>query len=287
VWFAALAVAAGALQCKEPTSAHPAPDAGRARTPLDAGAPAHPHETPAPDAAAPAVPPAPPGPTGSIEGRVFLDGPIQRGQPIQVAAAWTSHIGCRDAALRYAQPFDVTQPGPFPGALVFADAHEQAPPVPQDRQMVFRDCDILPRALFAHVHDRILFHPDTRVQILPHVVGGGAAIDRLLIPGQPDVEIHVPGAGIFPVTVRTLPDWVGSRLYVLGNRFIDTTDTAGHYRITDVPPGHVLVHAWYPGATESHIVVDVRANETASADFHVHQAPPRPTHAPPTGPIPP
>jgi hypothetical protein len=279
--FLTLAVATGACE-SHPTA--PA-DAHRPRASIDAGPRSATHDAVA-DAGDGATSVAP-GPTGSIEGRVFLDGPIQRGQPIQVASAWSSNPGCRDAALRYAQAFDITQPGPFPGALVFADAHERSAPSPQERRVVFRDCDIVPRVLFAHIRDHIVFHPDTRVQILPHVVGAGAAIDRLLIPGQPDIEIHVPGPGIFPVTVRTLPDWVTSRLIVLGNRFIDTTDTGGNYRITDIPPGRVLVHAWYPGAIEAREVVEIRANETAHADFHVHQAPARPLAPRDAGPVPP
>jgi len=235
-------------------------------------------------AAAPDVaPPHPTGPTGNVEGTVFLDGPIRRGPPIQVPNAWQSHPGCRDAALRYAWPFDTTTPGVFPGALVAAEAHSDAPPHAIDRVMTFRDCDINPRALFAREGDRILFHADTRQNHLPHIQGSGSTIDQVLIPGQSDQEKHLPGPGRFPVTARDLPEFIGALLFVLPNRFIDTSDTQGHFRLTDVPVGNVVVHAWYPGTVEARNVVAITEGHTSTVEFHLHQAPEEPQ---PHGPTP-
>ena len=228
--------------------------------------------TPVSDAA-PAVPAVPTGPTGTVEGTVFLDAPIRRSPPIAIPTAWQSHVGCRDAALRYAWPFDTTTPGAFPGALVAAEAHTDAPIRPVDRVMSFRDCDINPRALFARVGDRIIFHADTRQNHLPHITGSGSTIDQVLIPGQADQEKHLPNPGRFPVTARDLPEFVGALLFVLPNRFIDTTDVAGHFRITDVPVGNVVVHAWYPGTGDVREVVAITEGHTSTVQFHLHQAP--------------
>jgi hypothetical protein len=284
-----LAFATGALlvctACSHRNAESPRPDAH-----VTPAAPAHDARTTTDAATADAAPVVPAGPSGTIEGSVFLDGPIRRGPAIQVPSAWQNHPGCRDAALRYAWPFDTTTPGPFAGALVAAEAHTSAPVHPVDRVMTFRDCDIVPRALFAREGDRILFHPDTRQNHLPHITGSGASIDQVLIPGQADQEKRLPGPGRYPVTVRNLPEFVGGLLFVLPNRFIDTSDTQGHFRITDVPVGNVVVHAWYPGAVEARNVVAVRANETAQVEFHLHQAPsetPNPPSRGDAGPVPP
>lgn len=225
------------------------------------------------------VPAAPPGPTGTIEGTVYLDGPIRRvSLRLEVRPAWRNNPGCRDAALRYSQPFDVMRPGPFPGALVAAEARESAPAPVRDRVFVFRDCDVIPRVMFATQRDRIVFHPDTRLHHVPRIVGPGiqSPIAQVLIPGQPDQEKDIPRPGRYLITVQDLPEWVGAMLFVLPNRFIDQTDAQGRFRITEVPVGEVRVHAWYPGATEDQTTVTVRPGETTRVDFHLRQLPPAP-----------
>lgn len=234
------------------------------------------------------APTRPLGPAGTVEGVVYLDGPIRRGPAIPVQPAWQNRPGCRDAALRYAWPFDATTPGVFPGALVAAEAHAAAPATPQSRVMTFRDCDITPRALFSREGDRILFRADTRQNHLPHITGSGASIDQVLIPSQGDQERRISGPGRYPVTVRDLPEFVGAVLFVLPNRFIDTTDTVGHFRIADVPVGNVVVHAWYPGTAEARNVVAITAGHTSTVDFHLQQAaePSHSAHGADAGPIP-
>jgi hypothetical protein len=170
----------------------------------------------------------------------------------------------------------VTTPGPFPGALVAAEARETTPAPPTDRRFVFRDCDIQPRVIFARRNDRLYLHADTRLNHLPHLEGTGATVDQVLIPGQDDLHPNIPGPGQFPLSGRDMPRFAVALYMVLPNRFIDTTDATGHYRITDVPVGNVTVHAWYPGAVEAREVVAVRAGEVAHADFHVRQQPERP-----------
>ncbi len=222
------------------------------------------------------VPPRAPGPTGTIEGSVSLDGEVRRGPAIVPGPTWQGHPGCREAAMRYAAPFDISTAGPFPGALVAAEALESELPTPRDRRIEFHECDITPRFIVAHVRDRIFFHTSARTPLLPSIVGGGQVIDQLLIPGSGDQERHVRGPGRYPIAVRTLPEWVQTVLLVMANRYFDQTNDQGHFRITDVPVGNVTVHAWYPGTLEQRVVVAVRANETATADFHLRQAPPPP-----------
>jgi hypothetical protein len=232
------------------------------------------------------VPAAPPGPTGTIEGTVYLDGPIRRSTTrLEVPPAWRNNPGCRDAALRYSQPFDISEPGPMPGALVFAEAREISPGPVREHRIIVRDCDIVPRITFATHRDRIVFHADTRMNHIPRILGvEGATIARVLVPGQPDLEVPTPTPGRYPITVQDLPEWVGGMLWVLGNRFIDTTDVQGHFRITDVPVGQVPVNAWYLGTTEAREIVTVRANQTTRVDFHLRQLPPRPA-PPPQAPV--
>jgi hypothetical protein len=139
----------------------------------------------------------------------------------------------------------------------------------------------LKRVIFATLRDRIYFHADTRETHLPHIDGSEAVIDQALIPGQADLQRNVPRAGVYPVTVRSMPQFVRSALFVLPNRFIDTTDAQGHYRLSDVPVGNVVINAWYPGARPERVVVAIQAGQTATAYFHMHQEPER--RAPPAG----
>ncbi len=228
----------------------------------------------APDAAADATAELPvPGPTGTIEGVVLLDGPLPAPERLELPAAFQGVAGCGDAARRYAQRFDISSPGPFPGALVAAEARAPGlgPPVP--RRLIVRDCDITPRFVFAKENDPVLLGTEGRRPHLPTIVGSGAMIDQLLIPGQPDRTLQFPSPGTYPVRIRDLPEFVGAMIYRLRQRFIDTTDVQGRFRIAEVPVGRVTVNAWYPGAIASQQVATVSAGQVARLEFHLVPAP--------------
>lgn len=223
---------------------------------------------PVPGAGAPVA-----GPTGTIEGTVYLDGPIPAGDPIELPAAFLGKRGCPDAARRYAQPFDITTPGPLGGVLVAVEARAPGLGPVVTRRIVVRDCDVTPRFVFAKENDIIELESTSRTPHLPVIVGSGESINQLLLPGQSPRRLVFPQPGEFPLTFRDLPEFVGAMIYRLRQRFIDTTDVAGHYRITDVPVGTVNINAWIPGARPSQLSVVVTAGQTARQDFHLLAAP--------------
>lgn len=212
----------------------------------------------------------------------MLDGPVRRMPALEIPTAWREHPGCRDAAVRYGYPFDITTPGPFPGVLVAAEARSRVVPPPRDYRFSVRDCDVVPRFVFMTPRDRLFLHLDSRRQHLPHIAYTGQVIDHVMIPGQPDQERRFDQPGNYPINIRDLPQWVGAMVYVLPNHFIDTTDLRGHFRIERVPVGNVTVNAWYPGTVSSRGVVAVRAGETASIELRIRQAPPPSPSANPT-----
>lgn len=213
------------------------------------------------------------GPTGIIEGIVRLDGPLPAPQPLELPAAFSGKRGCPDAARRYAQMFDVTSPGPIAGALVSAEARAPGLGAPVVRRITVRDCDVVQRYLFAKENDVIELETTAHSPHLPVIVGTGETINQLLIPGQNPRQLVFTTPGQFPITFRDLPPFVGAMVYRLRQRFIDTTDVQGHFRITDVPVGDVTVHAWMPGAMESRGTATVRAGQTTTLDFHLSPAP--------------
>ncbi len=224
-----------------------------------------------------AIQPTTRGPTGVIEGTVFLDGPLPAPEVLTVPASSRSNPGCADAARRYATPFDVSTPGLFPGALVTAEARAEGLGSPAQRRFSVRDCDVTPRYIFAKENDTIVMGLDSQRSHLPHIGGTGSTIDQLLIRGQPDRELTFSNPGTFPLQFRDLPEFVGAMIYRMRQRFIETTDASGHFRINDVPVGEVPVNAWYPGTIAARSVATVRAGETTTLVFHLHAAPRRGT----------
>lgn len=217
------------------------------------------------------------GPTGTIEGLVRIEGPLPAPQPIELPAAFSGKRGCADAARRYAQVFDVSSPGPIAGVLVAVEARAPGLGTPVVRRITVRDCDVVPRYLFAKENDIIELETIAHEPHLPVIVGTGETIHQLLIPGQSPRRLVFPSPGQFPITFRDLPPFVGAMVYRLRQRFIDTTDVQGHYRITEVPVGTVVVHAWIPGAVESRGTAVIRAGETTTLNFNLSPAPvPRP-----------
>lgn len=187
--------------------------------------------------------------------------------------------GCVDAALRYAQPFDVSGPGPLPGALVAVEATDHEPGTPRDRRMTFRDCDVQPRVLFVSQNDRVYFHSDAHRPVLPHVRGTGNPIDQLIIPGANDVLITLPRRGEYPVNVQGMPPFVGAMIMVLPNRHIATTDGQGHFRLDEVPVGEHTINAWFIATQASRARVTVRPGEVTRVDLTLRYTPPPPRPA--------
>jgi hypothetical protein len=213
------------------------------------------------------------GPTGTIEGIVRIEGPLPAPQALELPAAFSGKRGCADAARRYAQVFDVSSPGPLGGVLVSAEARAPGLGTPVVRRITVRDCDVVQRYLFAKENDIIELETIAHAPHLPVIVGTGETINQLLIPGQNPRPLVFSTPGQFPITFRDLPPFVGAMVYRLRQRFIDTTDVQGHFRITEVPVGSVVVHAWIPGAVESRGTAVVRAGETTTLDFRLSPAP--------------
>lgn len=209
------------------------------------------------------------GPTGTIEGTVYLDGPMPAAEQLTVPPSSRSNPGCQDAARRYALPFDITTPGLFPGALVTVEARAPGLGSPARRRLSVRDCDVTPRYIFAKENDTILIGLDSQRSHLPHIGGTGSTIDQLLIRGMADRELNFQSPGTFPVQFRDLPEFVGAMIYRMRQRFIETTDSSGHFRITDVPVGEFPINAWYPGTSPRTQRVTVRAGESTTVEFHL------------------
>ncbi|MDP3274597.1 MAG: carboxypeptidase-like regulatory domain-containing protein [Deltaproteobacteria bacterium] len=218
------------------------------------------------------------GPTGVLEGTVILDGPMPAPVRLEIPPTSASNPGCADAARRYGQAFDISTPGAIPGALVAVEARAPGLGAPVTRRIVVRDCDVVPRFVFAKENDPVLLSTSSRQSHLPTIVGSGASIDQLLIAGQADRVLSFPGPGTYPVRLRNLPEFVGAMIYRLRQRFIDTTDSAGHFRIAEIPVGEVSVNAWYPNAIADRRTVSIRDGQVTRVEFHIRPAPqPDPT----------
>lgn len=214
------------------------------------------------------------GPTGTIEGIVRIEGPLPVAQPQELASAFSGKRGCPDAARRYAHAFDVSEPGPIGGALVTVEARAPGLGPSVTRRISVRDCDVVQRYLFAKENDVIELEAIGQGPHLPVIVGTGETINQLLIPNQAPRRLVFNSPGQYPITFRDLPPFVGAMIYRLRQRFIDTTDVQGHFRINEVPVGDtVIVHAWIPGAIESRETVAVRAGETTRVEFRLRPAP--------------
>jgi hypothetical protein len=213
------------------------------------------------------------GPTGTIEGVVRIEGPLPAATPIELPSTFAAKRGCADAARRYAQAFDVSSPGPIGGALVSAEARAPGLGPVVTRTITVRDCDVAQRYIFAKENDIIELESIAHDPHLPVVVGTGESINQLLIPRQNPRRLVFTSPGQYPITFRDLPPFAGAMIYRLRQRFIDTTDVQGHYRITDVPVGTVIVHAWIQGAVESRGTAVVTAGQTTQLDFRLNPAP--------------
>jgi hypothetical protein len=56
-------------------------------------------------------------------------------------------------------------------------------------------------------------------------------------------------------------------ILVLSTPHFVLTDPDGHYRLSGIPPGHYLLNAWVDSRTTRQQPVEVRGDETVTADL--------------------
>src|SRR5882724_8352313 len=129
---------------------------------------------------------------------------------------------------------------------------------------------------------------DKRVHLRAEVITTAAALTDVLFDAGVDVVFRADGSAALvkrppPVQngsvsgrvtdAKTSAGIVGATIFIDRTSLSATTDADGRYRIAEVPPGTYAVRARYIGYAPGVVSVTVSADQEATADFALQQAP--------------
>lgn len=107
----------------------------------------------------------------------------------------------------------------------------------------------------------------TRFTIVVASLTGARAADGAPATGTIEGRVSNPANGEYIETARLIVEGAGGETF---------SDTAGFYRLTNVPAGTVRVKAFFTGLAAQTATVTVTAGQTATLDFSLAALPGRP-----------
>jgi len=233
------------------------------------GSPA-PAEEPAPDAVEPSTadePPAPPPrwprPIPPERYRVEeVESPaVVRGTVLAATEGRGVHFAVQDSELCTEELLpEVFAPGPLPNVVLRLEGVAAGVPLPvRDVQVEVGGCDLSPRVQLAPLGSDVAFTATDGGEHSPHMIlwdgyrdlgavgaaeGGGLDSRRLRIPGLVHLRCDSHPAARAWIWVQDHP-------------YHALTGADGTYRMTDVPPGRYVLHAWHEGFEAQSLEVNV------------------------------
>lgn len=225
------------------------------------------------------------GPYGIVEGTVKVDG-----GPMPETGLNPPPDTCPEAAVAYARTGRVDAKGMLGDALVTVTGyHAFVPPPSHAVEVTIKGC-----AYDRRLYDVTFGQPiDVRdlddKPYLPHLEGARADALRVTLPHGAPIRISPLEPRPMVLVEDMLHPWMVAPVFVLKYPTHTTTTLDGHFRIENVPVGHVAVNAFHPGlSTVPKREVDVKAGEVTKVDFVIpfvpeHDAVKRSPPPPPSG----
>ena len=191
--------------------------------------------------------------SATVEGRVQL--PKSHSAPVQ---AKRYEIVTKGGVLS-------TQP---PLAVVYLDGSFPQPASLPMKEVTQKDLTFIPALLPVRVGTKVEFPSldDTYHNIFSYSPAkrfdlGRYRPDERPVPSQ---VFDKPGL----VTLRCdIHEHMRGLILVLNTGYFVMTDTAGHFRLTGLPPGHYTLKAWIDSRTTREMPVDLNNGQTLHVDF--------------------
>src|SRR5213593_3190943 len=189
----------------------------------------------------------------AVEGRVEL--PKSRSAPVQ---AKRYQIVTKAGVLS-------TQP---PLAVVYLDGAFPQPASLPTKQVTQKDLTFIPALLPVRVGTKVEFPSldDTYQNIFSYSPAKRFDLGRYRPDERPVPSQIFDKPGL--VTLRCdIHEHMRGLILVLDTPYFVMTDTAGHFRLTGLPPGHYTLKAWIDSRTTREMPVDLNNGQTLHVDF--------------------
>jgi plastocyanin len=155
-----------------------------------------------------------------------------------------------------------------PLAIVYVEGNFPRPAQPATTQLVQKDLAFVPALLPIQIGTRVEF---PNLDPIYHNVYSYSRPKRFDLGRFQSNEHPVP-AQVFDVpgliTVRCeIHEHMRGLILVLNTPHFVVTDSEGHFRLNDVPPGHYVLKVWLNSETTRQKPIDVAADGTVRVDF--------------------
>jgi len=161
----------------------------------------------------------------------------------------------------------VIAPDP-PAAVVYLDGAFSVKRAPAKVQMAQKNMDFIPRLLPVEVGTTVEFpnYDDTYHSIFSFSKPKRFDLGRYRSDEKPipSVLFDKPGAVVLHCDIH---EHMRAIVLVLESPYFVRTDSAGAYRITNLPTGHYTLKAWLNDKTTLEKKVDLKEGETLHVDF--------------------
>jgi len=155
-----------------------------------------------------------------------------------------------------------------PVAVVYLEGRFPKPPTPPPQQVAQKNFAFVPALLPIEVGTRVEFPnlDDTYHNIFSYSPAKRFDLGRYRSDERPIPSVVFDTAGL--VVLRCdIHEHMRGIILVLDTPYWVVTDTAGHYRLTGLPPGHHTLKVWLDSRTTLSRSVDLAPDTPLRADF--------------------
>ncbi len=209
--------------------------------------------------------------TGTIVGRVLLEGPAPRVAPVPV---WKHREHCGDervpAALRLGPG------GAVADALVVLEGEDLPRSAGPGRVTLDnRDCEFAPRVQVAAVgSDLDVLSSDSILHTAHAYLDRRETLFHVALPVfLSRKSVHLGRPGLVSVECDVGHTWMRAYIWVTATRSAVVTDAAGRFRLDGVPPGRYRARVWHEILGERTVDVEVAAGQKATVAVRYRASP--------------
>ncbi len=164
----------------------------------------------------------------------------------------------------------ISKKGGVKNAVVYIENVKSGKPLPKKEVKLLQEkCEFKPRIIATGVGTTMAVVNNDNIT---HEANG--VLNFILVflfkqhkKGDTD-KVTFKGTGIVEITCN-IHSWMRAWVVVLDNPYFSVTDSKGHFKITDIPPGKYRIKMWHEGFGEMVKEVEVKPGKVTKLNFEI------------------
>jgi plastocyanin len=156
-------------------------------------------------------------------------------------------------------------------AVVSLEGIKSGKPIAYDQPVKFDNekCAFIPHVLSASLGQKLEIHNSDPFLHDAHAFLGSRTLFNVAIPKGRTATRSLVDAGLVHINCNVRHTWMHAYVYVADNPYHAVTDSAGQFRITDIPPGKYTLRVWHEMLGNSEREVTVEAGGSVAVDIEL------------------